>query len=120
MDSFRNFMENNQYLKGGSAQLVTALPNIGQLSNLENNASALVGKINDEMNARKDGDKTLEEADRKQDADLKEEIKKIKTELTRANVRINSMESKIALLEETIKKQNSAILQITQLLKQLA
>ena len=111
MDSFRNFMENNQYLKGGATPSATpsssglpTLPKDDKITNLVGNAAALVDK-----------DARLTEADAALAArveNLEEAIKKLATK--------EEEERNIQKLTGRLDALESAVKQISELLLKLA
>ena len=109
MDSFRNFMENNQYLKGGatpsaapSSSGAITLPTENDISNLKKNAAALVDK-----------DRALDA----KDADLESRVKTLETTISR----LESKESQdIKTLTEKLTALEGAVMEITNLLAKLA
>ena len=125
MDSFRNFMENNQYLEGGSKTIqrrpagqtaspssglgsptpssVIRIPKIDELSNLKENARALV-----------DEDKRLDG----QDKVVLREITELKTRITNLERRTSNLEkvdhgsvkNKVDDLEKAVKEISDLLL----------
>ena len=104
MDSFRNFMENNQYLKGGATPSSGAktLPTDDKITNLVGNAAALVAKDSELIAA---------------DAALNTRVEK----LEKAIPRLESKESEdIKVLTEKLTALEGAVMEITNLLAKLA
>ena len=114
MDSFRNFMENNQYLEGGATLTSGAAPKLpteNDISNLKTNAAALVDK-DKELTAK---DAQLDEADKdlaRRVESLEQQIKKLATK-EKEEKDIDDLTKKLNALE-------GAVMEISNLLLKLA
>ena len=114
MDSFRNFMENNQYLEGGATLTSGAAPKLpvdDKFSNLLGNASALVDK-DVKLTAK---DAQLDEVDK----DLARRVESLEQQITKL-VTKEKEENDITDLTEKLNALEKAVMEISNLLLKLA